>query len=372
MTKLALVIVCTTVARTSGSMTPTFTAKPMFAKRSNIALQADTLERPHALQVLRNAIVPALSYGSVAATAVGSAAVALSIAGPAAAWVVAGSVAIPTIIVLGEFVLLGDGKFVGRLMGGRPADERLVSMVNDVAARAQHDPPAHVFEIPTNEMNAFAAGFSKRGTCVAVTRGLRQELTDRELKAVIAHELGHLSGGDTMKNMHMAAAAAGLGGLFSAGRTILRSDSRSRNKKDKDKDSSGSLVPLGLGLMGAGLVSQFTAHLLRLGASRHHEYAADKVASDIFGADTMVSALNKIHASAARGIKRDVLGARGGAFSHMYIAPDPSVFRAGAKADASNAIPQVSWARKALNLLSTHPTLDERVHAIRAGDAAGA
>merc|ERR1712196_138297 len=72
--------------------------------------------------------------------------------------------------------------------------------------------------------------------------------------------------------------------------------------------------------MGAGLFSQATAHLLRLGASRRHEYAADEVASQLYGADAIISALDKIHVSAARGAKRDVLGARGGAFSHLCIA----------------------------------------------------
>jgi len=315
---------------------------------------------------LQNAIIPALSYGGVAATAAGAAALAYAAAGTTAAWLVAGSIALPTAWVLGEFAFLGNGKWVGKLMGGKPADTKLVSMVHEVARRADYPSPAHVFEIPTKEMNAFAAGFGKRGTCVAVTSGLRAALTEQELNAVLAHEMGHILGGDTSKNMHMAAAVAGLGGLYSAGRAILRSaGSSSSTSSKKDKESGGSLAPLGLGLMAAGLLSQFSGHLLRLGVSRRHEFAADAVATELYGADAMVSALNKIHASAARGVKRDVLGARGGAFAHMYIAPDPSAVVMPAVPGSGGFARKDGWLQRAFNLLSTHPTLDERVAAIQ-------
>lgn len=232
-------------------------------------------------------------------------------------------------------------------------------LVQEVAALARYDPPAHVMVIPSKEMNAFAAGFRKSGRCVAVTSGLRDGLTERELKAVIAHEMGHLLARDTTKNMHMSVAVAGLGGIYSAGRALLES-SRSI-QRDKEKDGINLTGSLGLGLMAAGLCSQLAAHLLRLGTSRRHEFTADAVASELYGAEAIISALKKIHSSASRGVRRDALYARGGAFAHMYISnPGPHVALIQGMVES-----KVTWVQKALRFLSTHPSLDERVDSIR-------
>lgn len=302
-------------------------------------------------------IVPLISYGSVTATVLGTAAWTYALAGATATAVVASSVAVPTIVTLSQFIFGGDGKYVAEMMGGKPADAALTSLVHDVARRADHDPPAFVFEIPTKEMNAFAAGIRKSGTVVAVTRGLRDALSERELKAVLAHEIGHLRAKDTSKNMHMVAATMGLGGLYTAGRQLLKSD-QSSSKKD-DKESGGTAV-VGLGLMGVGLVGQGIAHLLRLGSSRRHEFAADAVASKLFGAEAIISALQKIEASAARGVRRDRLGAKGNAFAHMYISnPIPTTALTAKKGSSFR------WIGKMLQLLNTHPTTHERVEALR-------
>jgi len=277
-----------------------------------------------------------------------------------------GSVVLPTIFTLGQFFVLGDGKFVGHLMGGKPADAKLVAMVNEVANRANYDPPAHIFEIPTEEMNAFAAGFRRKGTAVAVTSGLRKALNERELKAVLAHEMGHLLAKDTVNNMHMAATIAGLGGVYSAGKVLWRSNEREKSREKRGEDGgTRNVAVLGLGLMGAGLASQGIAHLLRLGTSRRHEFSADAVARELYGADTMISALRKIDNSVARGIKRDALGVRGNAFAHMYIS-NPSSSAATFSAVTKGRHGRTpSWAQKVLKLFSTHPSLEERVEALQ-------
>lgn len=309
------------------------------------------------------AVIPTLSYGSVAMTAMGSAALAFATAGPAAASIVAGSILLPTAFTLFQ-VILSDGRFVAKAMGGEPADPGLISMVNEVTRRAGYQHSVHVYEIPTREANAFAAGIRVSGSTVAVTTGLRNELTEAELKAVIAHEIGHLLARDTMKNMHMAAAIAGLGGLYSAGRQLWRSryfldsPSPAETAEDKRESRSSSIGLLGAGLMGVGFVGQCVAHLLRLGSSRRYEFAADGVASELYGPDTMISALKKIHVSSSR-TQRDALGARGGAFSHMYIS-NPSEAAAAFGASKRGG----GWISKLANLLSTHPTLEERVDAL--------
>jgi predicted Zn-dependent protease len=54
-----------------------------------------------------------------------------------------------------------------------------------------------VYVIPTDEMNAFAAGFDpKQDAVVAATEGIIKRLEPDELKAVIGHEIGHIVHGD--------------------------------------------------------------------------------------------------------------------------------------------------------------------------------
>lgn len=299
-----------------------------------------------------------LTYLGLGSVTAGLGYAATAVAGPAAGLALGVSVALPVAVSLVELYLFG-GPRIAKLMGGKPADAELQAMVAEVAQRASLPMPAHVFEIDTHEMNAFAAGLFARDRTVAVTKGLRRKLSERELKAVIAHEMGHLRHSDVSRNMHLAAAAAGLGGIYQGGRYLLRSSSTKKSSKDKDGDS-GSAAMLGLGMMAAGVVTQCASHLMRLGLSRKAEFAADAVAAELYGAEAIASALQKI---AQPGQKRDKLGARGNAFAHMYIAPEPTS-AASARAPAQRGA-QRPWWRNWHRLLSTHPSTEDRIEALQ-------
>jgi len=98
-----------------------------------------------------------------------------------------------------------------------------------------------------------------------VTTGLRRALNEAELKAVIAHEMGHIRARDVSKNMHLAAAVAGLGGVYEAGRILTRSKSSS---KSKTKDKEGSTRLVGLGLMAGGFAAKLGGEAFRCAESR--------------------------------------------------------------------------------------------------------
>merc|ERR1719498_487266 len=124
------------------------------------------------------------------------------------------------------------------MMGGVPADTVLMAMAREAAEAVGVQPPEAVFQIPASELNAFAASnLLARSTTVAVTSGLRSALTNDELKAVLAHEMGHLQSNDVVRNMHVAVATAGFGGVYNMGRWLLdssQSESGKRKKKDDD------------------------------------------------------------------------------------------------------------------------------------------
>jgi len=110
------------------------------------------------------------------------------------------------------FLAGGGGHVVARSMGGRDiskeTNHEVVQMVRELANKARIPTPA-VYIIPTQQMNAFAAGMNPKNAVVAVTEGIMARLNHEELKAVIGHEIGHILNGDCKTGTQMAVAIAG-------------------------------------------------------------------------------------------------------------------------------------------------------------------
>jgi len=305
-------------------------------------------------------ILPTVSYSGLAAVVAGTAKV---IGYSWQSYALLGwTVALPVGIAL--FSCSQGGAKIAESMGGRPADATLVAYAREAAEKVGVSPPEQVFQIDAREPNAFAASNLFAGsTTVAVTSGLRSSLTATELKAVLAHEMGHLQSNDVVRNMHVAVATAGFGGVYNMGRWLLdSSQSESGKRKKKDDDDGGSSAGLGLMLMGVGLATQATAHMLRLSASRTAEIAADTAAARAFGAESMISALRKIDGLAARqpADLRQSKAAQGFAFAMISN---------GASGDAANRDTTKETGSSGLltkvgNALRTHPPLTQRVAAL--------
>jgi heat shock protein HtpX len=73
----------------------------------------------------------------------------------------------------------------------------LHAMVAELAERAGIPKP-RVFVIPEEQPNAFATGRNPKHGVVAVTEGIVRLLDRRELRGVIAHELGHIKNRDIL------------------------------------------------------------------------------------------------------------------------------------------------------------------------------
>ena len=325
-------------------------------------------------------LLPVLSYAGLASVTAGALHLVQPFLTGQGVALVGGCVAVPAGFVLLQLLLMG-GSGVAKHMGGVPADASLTALAHDAAAAVGVPPPRHVFEIARREPNAFAASglFGSSQTTVAVTSGLRGALTTRELQAVLAHEMGHLRHNDVARNMHVAVAAAGLGGIYKAGRILLdaslrptRSDKK-ESKGEKDKNEGGGAA-LGLALMAGGLGAQAVAHLAQLAASRGSELQADRAAAEAYGADALISALRKIDAAAAREpADLRASGAAAGLMAHAMISggPSDSSSASAAASTTSGADGGVGFFGRLGRMLSTHPPTSARVQALENAAAAG-
>lgn len=301
-----------------------------------------------ALPPLLRTGLPVLSYAGLGVTTVGAVKilVATGMTTGAAALAIGVPVLSPALLLLGMAALDG-GPGMAKRMGGQPAPSWLKDLAKDAATAIGAGPPDHVYVIPSREPNAFAAGglFGKKAV-VAVTSGLVDSLKKNELRAVLAHEMGHLRHRDVSRNVHVAIAAAGLGGIYEAGKLIVSSSSSKQKRKE---DNSGSI---GTVLMGVGLTGQAVAHMLRLSASRRAELDADSAAAEAFGAAPMILALQKIEAAATDSTLRT--GMAGAAVAHAMISD-------GGKDPQKHH----SFIARALGAFRTHPSIDDRIAALK-------
>ncbi len=174
-----------------------------------------------------------------------------------------------------------------------PDHQRLVRLVDELypVTGLTVKPPVYISPIPMP--NAFATGRNPAHSFIAATEGLLHlDLTDAELKAVLAHELAHVKCHDVSIGSFMAVMgslfaivlAAGLPGLFrgvfSGGESPLLD--KLSDKVDKDKKRfftpDGGVAGFIMMLLLFYVVSVFTK-FLALFVSRCRESAADVLAA---------------------------------------------------------------------------------------------
>lgn len=99
-------------------------------------------------------------------------------------------VALPMVLLL-AIVGKRGGQGLAEELGGTRSSDYVVRAAHEAATAVGVSPPSQVYTIPSAEANAFAAGgFLGSAPVVGVTQGLLDRLDQRELKAVLAHEMG--------------------------------------------------------------------------------------------------------------------------------------------------------------------------------------
>ena len=78
---------------------------------------------------------------------------------------------------------------------GNTDEKWLIDTVKALADEARIGMP-EVGIFPSDSANAFATGWNRNGALVAVSVGLLQRFKPAEVRAVLAHEIGHVANGD--------------------------------------------------------------------------------------------------------------------------------------------------------------------------------
>lgn len=167
-------------------------------------------------------------------------------------------------------------------------------------------PKLKIMESPA--LNAFATGLNPRQYSITVTTGLLDALNDKEIEAVLGHELTHIKNGD-VQLMVVAVIIAGVVGFF--GELFFRlftnfnwssgsggsgsSSSRSSSSSSDSKSSGGGAVIVIIIAVVLIVLAWLLSQVVKLALSRSREYLADAGSVELTkDPDAMISALRKI------------------------------------------------------------------------------
>ena len=207
---------------------------------------------------------------------------------------------------------------------------QLYNTVAELAARAGLPMPK-VYLIDEAQPNAFATGRNPQHAAVAATTGILQLLSTHELRAVLAHELSHVTHRDILTSTITASIAGAIStlanfGIFFGGR---------------NSDNRNPLVALVVLIL-----APIAAVLIQLAISRGREYEADRGGAELSGDPrALADALAKIDRY-AKGLPLETAEAHPATAHMMIINPLSAGGISG--------------------LFSTHPPTEERIHRLLA------
>lgn len=206
---------------------------------------------------------------------------------------------------------------------------RLYRMVENLAI-TNGMPMPKVYVVDDPALNAFATGRDPQHAHVAATTGILEALDDRELEAVMAHEMGHVQNYDIRVMMIVFGLVSAIGLIADVlVRMFWFSNSENRNP-----------IFLVIGIV-AALISPIVAMLVQAAVSRQREYLADATgAMTTRDPEALASALEKIGAAGSATRRQNTSTA------HLFFA---------------NPLKRSAI----MNAFSTHPPVERRIERLR-------
>ncbi len=176
---------------------------------------------------------------------------------------------------------------------------------------------------PAYEANAFATGWNKNDALVAVSQGLLERFSPDEVKAVLAHEIGHVANGD-MVTLALIQGVVNTFVMFFA-RII-------GNFVDKVifKNEEGQGIAYYVATIFAELVLGILASAIVMWFSRKREFRADEAGANLAGTAAMIGALQRLRAEQGLPVHMpdtlNAFGINGGikqGFARMFMSHPP-------------------------------------------------
>lgn len=213
----------------------------------------------------------------------------------------------------------------------KSANPRLYRIVENLAI-SEGMPMPKVYIVDDPAPNAFATGRDPSHAHVAATSGILELMSDRELEAVMAHEMGHVRNYDIRVMMIVFGLVSAIGLIADLFLRMMWFGG--------DNDNPPSPIFLVLGVV-AAVLAPIVAILVQAAISRQREYLADATgAMTTRDPEGLASALEKL-GSTTTAVRR-----QNSSTAHLFFA---------------NPLKGASLAK----LFSTHPPIAERVARLR-------
>lgn len=216
----------------------------------------------------------------------------------------------------------------------RNEDERwlLESVASLAKAKGVAMPEVGIY--PADEMNAFATGWNKDASLVAVSSGILKRMDRDELLGVLGHEMSHVQNGDMVTMALMQGIVNTFVYALSYILAQLAAGAMNRSR-DGQSRGGGNMMMFYLIQNLLQIVFGFFGTLAVLWFSRKREYAADAGSAAVVGKDRMIKALM--------------------ALDKQHVSKKTATLAALCITDIANPS----------ELLMSHPTIQNRIEALR-------
>jgi heat shock protein HtpX len=216
----------------------------------------------------------------------------------------------------------------------KPTDQPKLHQMVEALAQQMNLPKPSIYWVDSESPNAFATGRNPEHAVIAVTSGIVTLLDQEELRAVLAHELGHVKNRDALISTMAAVVAGAIGYLaYMAQWAAIFGGLSGRSRESTNI----------IGLLVMIIIAPLIAVIIRLAISRSREFLADATgAQALYSGEPLARALEKIE----QGINHRPLNKATPGTAHLFIS---NPFRG----------------QQLMSMFSTHPKTVERAKKLR-------